>query len=41
MGLGKVNEIEVGTFREEKSTRMSLCFTVQQEMYVEEDKRTL
>lgn len=36
MGFGKVNEIEVDAFREEKSTKMSLCFTVQQEMYIEE-----
>lgn len=38
MGFGKVNEIEVDAFREEKSTRMSLCFTT---VYVYNRKCTL
>lgn len=32
----KLNGVEGGTLREEKSTRRSLCFTAQQEMCVEE-----
>lgn len=38
MGLGEVNEIEGVAFRREKSTRMSLCFTVQQGMYTEKEQ---
>ena len=34
----KLNEVQGGTFREEKSTRMSLCFTAQQEMCIEEGR---
>lgn len=34
----KLNEVEGGTFREHKSTRMSLCFTAQQETCIEEEQ---
>lgn len=36
VGFVILNEVEGGTFREEKSTRMSLCFSAQQEICIEE-----
>jgi len=37
----KLNVVEGGTFREEKSRRVSLCITAQQEMCVEERQENL